>query len=307
MNVDEALRRLGDGERFPREAMEWALGAWEQAAPRLVARLRALAAGAEWTETAENQAFCIVHLCGQMRETRAYEPLCRLLAEDPETESWLGDAMTESLPGILIATFDGDVAPLKAVVEAEGADPYARGAALIALGYLVRARGALDDAAMAAYLSRVRKEARPRDLEGFWFVWAQTAAALGYDELKMELAILTKEGLIEAADFGVADFDRAAERGREDPEGLAGFHAQGVRPLDDAVAQLESWNWSRDDGLGPDDPESAWGDDGPGFDEPYVNPLRDVGRNDPCPCGSGKKFKKCCLISAPPPGGFARG
>ncbi len=25
------------------------------------------------------------------------------------------------------------------------------------------------------------------------------------------------------------------------------------------------------------------------------NPHRHVGRNDPCPCGSGKKFKKCCL------------
>ncbi|MDO9509918.1 MAG: SEC-C metal-binding domain-containing protein, partial [Candidatus Magasanikbacteria bacterium] len=24
------------------------------------------------------------------------------------------------------------------------------------------------------------------------------------------------------------------------------------------------------------------------------NPNKDVGRNDPCPCGSGKKFKKCC-------------
>lgn len=23
-----------------------------------------------------------------------------------------------------------------------------------------------------------------------------------------------------------------------------------------------------------------------------------VGRNDPCPCGSGKKFKKCCLALA---------
>jgi uncharacterized protein YecA (UPF0149 family) len=22
--------------------------------------------------------------------------------------------------------------------------------------------------------------------------------------------------------------------------------------------------------------------------------LRNVGRNDPCPCGSGKKYKKCC-------------
>jgi uncharacterized protein len=29
--------------------------------------------------------------------------------------------------------------------------------------------------------------------------------------------------------------------------------------------------------------------------EPYRNPFRGVGRNDPCPCGSGKKFKNCCL------------
>jgi len=29
--------------------------------------------------------------------------------------------------------------------------------------------------------------------------------------------------------------------------------------------------------------------------DPAQNPLRDVGRNDPCPCGSGKKFKHCCL------------
>ncbi|QMV14845.1 YecA family protein [Vibrio spartinae] len=26
-----------------------------------------------------------------------------------------------------------------------------------------------------------------------------------------------------------------------------------------------------------------------------VNPYKTVGRNDPCPCGSGKKFKQCCL------------
>lgn len=29
--------------------------------------------------------------------------------------------------------------------------------------------------------------------------------------------------------------------------------------------------------------------------EPYVRSQRKVGRNDPCICGSGKKFKKCCL------------
>jgi uncharacterized protein len=32
-----------------------------------------------------------------------------------------------------------------------------------------------------------------------------------------------------------------------------------------------------------------------GAQEPVVNPNRDVGRNDPCPCGSGLKYKKCCL------------
>ena len=27
---------------------------------------------------------------------------------------------------------------------------------------------------------------------------------------------------------------------------------------------------------------------------PFKNPNNETGRNDPCPCGSGKKFKKCC-------------
>jgi preprotein translocase subunit SecA len=33
-------------------------------------------------------------------------------------------------------------------------------------------------------------------------------------------------------------------------------------------------------------------------DTPKVEPIhkdkKETGRNDPCPCGSGKKFKKCC-------------
>lgn len=30
---------------------------------------------------------------------------------------------------------------------------------------------------------------------------------------------------------------------------------------------------------------------------PFVRPGPKIGRNDPCPCGSGKKYKKCCLKS----------
>ena len=28
--------------------------------------------------------------------------------------------------------------------------------------------------------------------------------------------------------------------------------------------------------------------------KPIVNSGPKVGRNDPCPCGSGKKYKQCC-------------
>jgi preprotein translocase subunit SecA len=40
----------------------------------------------------------------------------------------------------------------------------------------------------------------------------------------------------------------------------------------------------------------------PGEDDPPLPPPvqpihkgdKEIGRNDPCPCGSGKKYKKCC-------------
>lgn len=30
---------------------------------------------------------------------------------------------------------------------------------------------------------------------------------------------------------------------------------------------------------------------------PFVRSGPKIGRNDPCPCGSGKKYKKCCLAA----------
>ena len=41
-----------------------------------------------------------------------------------------------------------------------------------------------------------------------------------------------------------------------------------------------------------------WGDDAFAV-ETYVRASPKVGRNDPCPCGSGKKFKKCCIDNHP--------
>lgn len=32
-----------------------------------------------------------------------------------------------------------------------------------------------------------------------------------------------------------------------------------------------------------------------GKPKPFANPGSKLGRNDPCPCGSGMKYKKCCM------------
>jgi hypothetical protein len=35
-----------------------------------------------------------------------------------------------------------------------------------------------------------------------------------------------------------------------------------------------------------------------GKKKPVTRPGSKIGRNDPCPCGSGLKYKKCCMTSA---------
>ncbi|HAO21754.1 MAG: hypothetical protein BWK80_28225 [Desulfobacteraceae bacterium IS3] len=34
----------------------------------------------------------------------------------------------------------------------------------------------------------------------------------------------------------------------------------------------------------------------PSSSQPRLAGKQKIGRNDPCPCGSGKKYKKCCLM-----------
>lgn len=60
------------------------------------------------------------------------------------------------------------------------------------------------------------------------------------------------------------------------------------------LSELERMSEVLRSGLDPFDDEDF--DDEPILDDnlPRLAPNRKVGRNEPCPCGSGKKFKKCC-------------
>jgi hypothetical protein len=63
----------------------------------------------------------------------------------------------------------------------------------------------------------------------------------------------------------------------------------------DTIAEMSNWDCFKPKARRSD--KSEWGSL-TSLGIPHREPLRKIGRNDPCPCGSGKKFKKCCLTSA---------
>ncbi len=68
---------------------------------------------------------------------------------------------------------------------------------------------------------------------------------------------------------------------------------QNEQRAQEVAAEFEKNGWQFILGIEPDKPEDITDL------ERLLNPPQPVqsskvGRNDPCPCGSGKKYKKCC-------------
>jgi hypothetical protein len=306
MNVDEAMRRFADPDEVPREALQWALDNWEAASPRLIAKLRAYSGAVQGRDVNVDLLFYIIYLCGEKCDSRAYAPVCDLIANDQTIDAWFSESASGDLGRILINLCDGDVEPLKLAIEAPEADEFARAAALQALAYLVRAKGVLGDEEMRAYLSQLAGEMQPRGESAVWHAWAFAVAQLGYEPLRGEVARVFAKRWVDPLDGSLDDFYFDLQLARRDPDGIAAFAAAGVEPFGSAIEALERWaaedgeEWERmsDDAEAGDEMEVLELEDPPiGDGTPYLNPLRDVGRNDPCPCGSGKKYKKCCLAA----------
>ena len=67
-------------------------------------------------------------------------------------------------------------------------------------------------------------------------------------------------------------------------------HKRKISTIFDIYEEIKKWS-SNDDYM--DDEDDYFSDTDTNV--PFVNSNNKVGRNDPCPCGSGKKYKKCCL------------
>ena len=67
---------------------------------------------------------------------------------------------------------------------------------------------------------------------------------------------------------------------------------------DEAYKEKNTYKPKKMDASSYSPPETVISSSPPVYHEPVVTVKREgkkIGRNDPCPCGSGKKYKKCCL------------
>ncbi len=300
MTLAGALKALGNAaDHLPEPALAWALAHWDVARPALTQVLARCAKDPENASDADMiTSYFALHLMAQQRETSVF-PLLRALARSPEGAPAIFDEGSPALARVMISLFDGDGASLMAIASAPDIAWFARDAVFETLSRAA-ATGAIDRAALHAWLAAMPAQfddATADPLDAPLGAWALAVARLGFDDLMpavraMFAGIETEPGE-DADDGGLEDIEAIFRMAREEPDPLAVFSRDGLEPIADAVADLrrvEEALRAREDESADDEEESE-------TPEPVANPFRDVGRNDPCPCGSGKKFKKCCLAA----------
>jgi hypothetical protein len=243
-----------------------------------------------------NALFFIFHLLGEWREKSAYRSLAALLRLPRDVlDTILGDCITETTHRVMAAVFDGDPDPLYEIIRDSEADEYVRAKMCQGLAMLTR-RGELPREATAAFLGDCYAQLEPARDCYVWSGWVDAVAWLGLTELKPLVRQAFLRGSIDPTWLAFKDFEEDLQYTVDHPEAEP-LHADGNPTLfGETVAEMSGWACFEPKALR--DETSAWRllDS---LGTPHREPLRKVGRNDPCPCGSGKKFKKCCLNRAP--------
>jgi len=185
--------------------------------------------------------------------------------------------VTEDGPRILASVCDGDLEPIKQLILNRQASEDGRSAAIGALA-LLAAWLEVPRERVITLFEWLTREGLAREPGLVWNSLAAHCRDIEAIELLPELRRAFDEGLIDEHYVSRAEVDEL------ETQPAAGEMIRATReerpPIDD-VAAATAW-WS-----GYDDPSIV--SDGV---EPYRAPEK-IGRNDPCPCGSGKKYKKC--------------
>jgi hypothetical protein len=293
--IERHLEALAHDPALPAIAIGVCTARIEEAEPALLAALEKASRGETLSEPDWRLFFRGLHVLGGSRRPRAFAPLMRMLRRPTdEIDALIGDVATETLPRIVAGVFDGDAASLLSAIEDIGIDEFVRGSLLGAATFLAW-DGRIDRADMTAFLQRFfdRPCAEPGD--HCWVAWVEAVALLDEHALVEKAREAFRTNRVEPMSMSVKHFEAMLAEAKAAPNDAGRFEKANLGYISDTLAELERWPLSDAGGSFRDIvDEQDWESD-MFRTTPAVNPYRGVGRNDPCPCGSGKKFKKCCL------------
>ncbi|MCP4111212.1 MAG: DUF1186 domain-containing protein [Desulfobacteraceae bacterium] len=225
-----------------------------------------------------------MYLLAQFKEKRAFKPLINFFSVPGEIAiNFTGDVVTEDMGRIFASVFDGDTELLKSLIENENADEYIRAAAMSAFVALV-ANGKMPREETLNYFKELfNSEKLSRKPSHVWSALIDRCTDLYPDEVYEEIKEVFYKDLPDPHFIHLKDVKETLNKGKEKTvdELLENYR---YSLIEDTVRELEHWACFRQNKYRPSS-----------YQNPTVGTGKKTGRNKPCPCGSGKKYKKCCL------------
>ena len=296
MTPDEIMRDLARDDIFPKTAVAEAGERRAEMAPiflDLVGRL-ALQPIAAMKHSDVMALIPVFHMLGEWQDPRAYRPLLQVLRRPTKViDHLLGDAVTETSFRVIAGTFDGDLQPLFDAIEDEKADEFARASLMSALVMIAELHPA-QRPDIENYFRTFRQRC-PKASTDVLTSWMDAIAELGLEDMSETVRDVFDKGLIpkDYCDFGHFLEDLEATLNAEWPPTKRRYQKSLIT---NTIDELSKWHCYSDAFLTQQKIRKVSNDlrVAP-WTEALKPPTAQVGRNDPCPCGSGKKFKKCCL------------
>ena len=213
-----------------------------------------------------------LYLAAEKKDAEVFPTILRLLSvRDFRTIERFGDVFTDDMPVILADCYPGEQAlPAMEAVVGDGDVPAAcRRAVLNALEILAWQQR-VPVPVLRAFLERLADGGLEAEQPRLWAAYAEVCLAAGLHDFEPVVLEASARGWIDARSIPPHVLTAAFAQVRE------GTYQPFTGPvtIESAAAEVETWDWERIDR--------------------NQNRAARPGRNDPCPCGSGKKFKRCC-------------
>jgi hypothetical protein len=296
MDIEGILGQFEHPTTFPETAVRAAIADKARSIPHLLRVLSQVVS--DPTKANEDHQyvayFFAIFLLAQFREPQAYPLLVRFGRLPSKTLNTLaGDLITEDLDTILASVCGTDFAPIQALIEDPEVDEYVRSAALRAMTK-VYLDGRLTRQDLVEYHRHLLHGGLERTESYIWCALIIAAMEIHPGENMAALRQIYEDNLVDTLFTSEGELERAAE-GSVD-ETLMETRRHHGELIVDTIANMSSWpffNRSRVPHYTPPTEPKQPMVTAPTTPTPKTTAPK-IGRNEPCPCGSNKKYKKCC-------------